>query len=83
MNVDEIDVDLWISCGECLTEIEDMHENGHEISPLEYAQQQVGVEIETNSLVVSCKRHDTIIKLFRLHESEVEIIPKGCTCCDE
>lgn len=79
MKVNDIDVDLWISCGECLQEIE---ENGYENSPLEYSHQQVGVELETNSLVVNCVRHDTIIKLFRLHDSELDIIPKGCNCCE-
>ena len=79
MEVNEI-VDLWISCGECLQEIE---ESGFQQSPQEYSHQQVGVEIETNSLVVSCVRHIRIIKLFRLHETELDIIPKGCSCCDE
>lgn len=80
MEVNDIDVDLWLSCGECLQEIE---AGGFEQSPMEYSHQQVGVEIETNSLLVSCVRHNTIIKLFRLHESEQEITPKGCSCCDE
>lgn len=80
METNDIDVDLWISCGDCLQEIE---AGGFEQSPKEYSHQQVGVEIETNSLIVSCVRHDVIIKLFRLHESELDIIPKGCSCCDE
>ncbi len=74
-----IDVDLWISCANCLQEIE---EGGNEFSHEEYSQYQVGIELETNSLIVRCGRHNLDMKLFRLHESEADIIPKKCSCCE-
>ena len=42
----QIEADLWLSCGECLNEID---EQGNVNSPKEYAKFQVGIEFETNS----------------------------------
>ena len=42
-----LEADFYMSCGECLNELEDM-DNIH--SPREYAKFQVGIELETNSL---------------------------------
>ena len=49
----QIEADLWLSCGECLNEID---EQGNVNSPKEYAKFQVGIEFETNSLIVDCLR---------------------------
>ena len=74
-----IDADFYMSCGECLNELEDM-DNIH--SPREYAKFQVGIELETNSLIVDCLRHDITMKVFRLHDDERDYAQPSCDCCD-
>ena len=75
----QIEADLWLSCGECLNEI---NEQGNVNSPKEYAKFQVGIEFETNSLIVDCLRHKRTVKVFRLHDDEIDYMPKGCSCCE-
>jgi hypothetical protein len=74
-----IDADFYMSCGECLNEIEEM---GNTVSPSDYAQFQVGIELETNSLIVDCKRHESTLKMFRLHDDERDYNQPSCDCCD-
>lgn len=73
-----IDADFYMSCGECLEEID---VNGNVDSPREYAKFQVGIELETNSLIVDCLRHDRTVKVFRLHDDEMDYQPSSCDCC--
>lgn len=73
-----MDADFYMSCGECLEEIDN---NGNVDSPREYAKFQVGIELETNSLIVDCLRHDRTVKVFRLHDDEMDYQPPSCDCC--
>jgi len=76
----EINVDLWIDCSECL--IEDKDSNFGTL-PREEFTLGIGLEIESNSLIVHCFRHNKNIKLFRLSEEEIELIPEECDECTE
>ena len=57
----EINVDLWIDCSECL--IEDKDSNFGTL-PREEFTLGIGLEIESNSLIVRCFRHNKNIKLL-------------------
>jgi hypothetical protein len=67
-----------MSCGLCLEEID---ANNNVESPREYAKFQVGIELETNSLIVDCIRHDRTVKMFRLHDDERDYPQPSCDCC--
>lgn len=74
----KIDADFYMSCGLCLEEID---ANNNVESPREYAKFQVGIELETNSLIVDCIRHDRTVKMFRLHDDERDYPKPSCDCC--
>lgn len=74
----KIDADFYMSCGLCLEEID---ANNNVESPREYAKFQVGIELETNSLIVDCIRHDRTVKMFRLHDDERDYPQPSCDCC--
>ena len=67
----ELDADFWISCVECFEEY------GNEGQVL-----KVGLEIESNSLIVNCQKHRRTLKLFRLAQEEIELLPNKCQSCD-
>ena len=78
MNNLYIDADFWLTCVEC---IEDIADKGIEANSAEYSKFKIGIEIETNCLVVNCSRHNKTIKLFRLAEEEKDLLPSSCDCC--
>jgi hypothetical protein len=67
----ELDADFWISCVECF------EDNINEDQIL-----KVGLEIESNSLIVNCQKHRRTLKLFRLAQEEIELLPNKCQSCD-
>jgi len=72
----EINPNFWINCMECLQENKSI--------PLEEKRYLgIGVEIESNCLIVRCFKHNKNIKLYRLADEEIELIPEECDGCSE
>ena len=71
----EINVDYWLNCVECLQEDKNSFFRKKRFL-------DVGVEISTNSLIVHCFKHGQIIKLYKLANEEVELMPEECDQCN-
>jgi len=66
----ELDADFWIACVYCFEDNQNVDQ---------YL--KVGLEIESTSLIVNCQKHRRTLKLFRLHEEEIDLLPSKCDGC--
>ena len=65
----ELDADFWVACVYCF-------ENNQNVD--QYL--KVGIELESTSLIVNCQKHKRTLKLFRLAEEEIDMLPSKCRC---
>lgn len=72
----EINANFWINCMECLQE-------NKSVSLEEKRYLGIGVEIESNSLIIRCFKHNKNIKLYRLADEEIELMPEECDGCSD
>lgn len=73
-----IKVDFWLRCINCINENLDLF--NYDLGPTSL---MVGVESESNFLIVHCSKHNVDIKLFRLADEEKDLFPKVCDSCEE
>ena len=72
----EISPDYWLNCMQCLKDRKTiLFPNRRYIG--------IGVEIDDNSLIVRCFKHNVNIKLFKLADEEIDLIPKKCDECSD
>lgn len=65
----ELDADFWIACFYCFEDNQNVDQ---------YL--KVGIELESTSLIVNCQKHKRTLKLFRLAEEEIDMLPSKCRC---
>lgn len=69
----KLKADLWLSCNDCAQELQ-ATESINIIG--DYTKFNVGIEISSHSLIVDCQRHDKTIKIYRLHQDEMDYLPE-------
>jgi len=66
----------YLSCAECM---EDMP---MDLSPREYGNLEVGINID-NQILIGCVRHEKHVAAFTLHEQvNITALERGCDCCE-
>ena len=66
----KIKPNYWLNCVQCLKENKKFYFGSRR-------HLGIGVEIESNSLIVRCFKHNKNIKLYRLADEEIELMPKS------
>ena len=67
----KIKPNYWLNCVQCLKENKKFYFGNRRYLG-------IGVEIESNSLIVRCFKHNKNIKLYRLADEEIELMPEEC-----
>lgn len=72
----KIKPNYWLNCVQCLKENRKFYFGSRR-------HLGIGVEIESNSLIVRCFKHNKNIKLYRLADEETELMPEECDGCGD
>ena len=66
----------YLGCNICIEELPEG------MSPREYGNLEIGINID-DQMLVGCARHEINIGAFTLHEQvNIKALEKGCDCCE-